>query len=106
MPYTIINAIEDEIVLLEDLEKWASRNEKTITENIYAVNRQVLTHLLQRMKGYDFNIATDKTGKEYIKTTKTNRKSLEDEYPALKKAAEQYDIIKNMVDSDPGDSND
>jgi hypothetical protein len=33
----------------------------------------------------------------------SDRKTLEQEYPALKKAAENYDLVKNLVDSTPDD---
>jgi hypothetical protein len=41
------------------------------------------------------------TGKPMIDWKKTDRKTLEQEYPALQKAAENYDLVKNLVDSTP-----
>ena len=103
MPYTIINAIQDEISLLKDMESWAERNDKLFVKNMYGVNRQCFEHIVQRMQGYNFQLAVNKDGEEYIGRSKSDRKTLEEEFPALKKAAEQYDIIEKLVDSTPDD---
>lgn len=105
MPYTIIDAIEDEIAFLETLEQ-VEENEK----NVFAVaivrqQKVSLRRILRRFdSGYEYDIARDKvTGKPSITYKKTDRKTLEDEYPALKKAAEQYQLMQNLIDSDPND---
>lgn len=105
MPYTIIDAIEDEIAFLETLEQ-VEENEK----NVFAVaivrqQKTSLRRILRRFdSGYEYDIVRDKvTGKPSITYKKTDRKTLEDEYPALKKAAEQYNLMQNLIDATPDD---
>lgn len=103
MPYTTIDAIKDEITLLEDLENRAKSDDKIIAEAIYRSHKQSLKRIIQRVEdGYDFYITTVK-GEPTLVYKETDRKTLEEEYPALKKAAEQYDIIEKLVDSTPDD---
>lgn len=79
---------------------WAKRENKTIAQAIYENQRYTLNRLVSRVeKGYDFYLGTDSDGKSVIKSEKSNRKTLEEEYPALRKVAEQYDIIRNLIDS-------
>ena len=99
MPYGIEDAIQDEIVLLDDLIIWATKNDKIFLEKIYTVQRQSLNHIIERMKGYDFKLSVNNDGKVFVGGSQSNRKTLEEEYPALKKVAEEYDIIKNLVKS-------
>ena len=103
MPYTIYNAIKDEIDFLKTLEKVEQNSKHTITAAIISQQRSSLNRILRRFdSGYDYSIGISKdTGKPTIDWKETDRKTLEEEYPALKKAAEQYDIVKNLVDSTP-----
>jgi hypothetical protein len=105
MPYTIYDAIKDEIDFLKTLEKVEENAKHTITAAIVNQQRVSLNRILRRVdSGYDYSMGVDKdTGKPVITWEKTNRKTLEQEYPALQKAAEQYDIVKNFVDSTPDD---
>lgn len=103
MPYTILDSIKDEINLIEQFEEAAKKDEKIIAEAIYRTNKQSLKRIVQRIEdGYDFYIST-KTGEPLLVYKKSDRKTLEEEYPALKKAAEQYDIIEKLVDATPDD---
>jgi cation transport ATPase len=103
MPYTIYNAIKDEIEFLDTLEKVERNEEHSFAAAIVAQQRSSLRRILRRFdSGYEYSIERDTvTGKPGIKHVKTDRKTLEDEYPALKKAAEQYDLVRNLVDSTP-----
>lgn len=105
MPYTIIDAIEDEISFLETLEKVEDNEKNVFAAAIFRQQKASLRRILRRVdSGYDYNIARDTvTGKPSITYKKTDRKTLEQEYPALKKAAEQYNLIENLVDSTPDD---
>lgn len=103
MPYTILDAMKDEIILLDDMIQWSKNEEKIIAESIYTVQKQTLEHIICRMGGYDFYLHTDANGKKTIGNKKTNRKSLEEEYPALKKAAENYNLLEKLIDSTPDD---
>jgi len=99
MPYTIIDAIKDEILLLDDMINWAKRNKNALIENMYTVQQSSLRHLVERTQGYDFKLSTDKDGKQFVGKSMSNRKTLEEEYPSLKKAAEEYDIVKTLVEN-------
>lgn len=100
MPYTLTDAIKDEIELLKSM----SENESTnFWKNVHMFMARSLERISQRMEGTDCHIVPDpKNSEKYcIKRTKTNRKTLEEEYPALRTAAERYDLIKTLVDSTP-----
>jgi hypothetical protein len=101
MPYTTIDAIKDEITLLEELESWAKKDEKIIAEAMYRTSRQSLKRIVDRVEnGLDFYLKKVKEETHLVYKV-SDRKTLEEEYPALKKAAEQYDIIEKLVDSTP-----
>ena len=103
MPYTTLDAIKDEIAFLEELEAWAKTDEKIIAEAIYRSNRQSLKRIVDRVEnGLDFYLKKVKEETHLVYKV-SDRKTLEEEYPALKKAAEQYDIIEKLVDSTPDD---
>lgn len=103
MPYTIYDAIKDEIEFLETLEKVEETEKHTFAAAIVAQQRASLRRILRRCdSGYEYSIERETvSGKPGIKYKKTDRKTLEEEYPALKKAAEQYNIIQTLIDSEP-----
>lgn len=103
MPYTIYDAIKDEIDFLDTLKKVEENEKHTFAAVITEHMRNSLKRILTRVDGgYDYDITRDKvTGKPSITYKKTDRKTLEQEYPALKKAAEQYNLVKDLLDSTP-----
>ena len=103
MPYTIYDAIKDEIEFLKTLEKVEDNAGHKITSAIIYQQRVSLNRILRRFdSGYDYKMGIDKdNGKPIIELEKTDRKTLEQEYPALKKAAEQYQLMQNLIDSTP-----
>ena len=105
MPYTIYDAIKDEIEFLKTLEKVEENANHKITSAIIYQQRVSLNRILRRFdSGYDYKMGISKdTGKPIIEFEKTDRKTLEQEYPALKKAAEQYQLMQNLIDADPND---
>lgn len=105
MPYTVIDAIKDEIDFLGVLEKVEENSKHTITAAIIGQQQASLRRILRRFdSGYDYSMGIDPSnGKPCIKYKKTDRKTLEQEYPSLKKAAEQYQLMQNLIDSDPND---
>jgi len=105
VPYTIYDAIKDEIDFLETLEKVETNEKHTFAASMIATQRATLRRILRRFdSGYEYDITRDKIdGKPSITYKETDRKTLEEEYPALKKAAEQYQLIQNLVDSSPED---
>lgn len=103
MPYTIYDAIEDEIKFLELLEKVEENEKHTFAAVVTSHMKNSLRRILRRVdSGYEYDITRDKVdGKPGITYKKTDRKTLEEEYPALKKAAEQYQLMQNLIDSSP-----
>lgn len=103
MPYTIYDAIKDEIEFLDTLEKVEKNEKHTFAAAIAAQQKASLRRILRRVdSGWDYSIGiSKKDGKPCIEYEKTNRKTLEQEYPALKKAAEQYNLIQTLVDAAP-----
>ena len=102
MPYTIYDAIKDEIEFLETLEKVEEHEKHSFAATLAAHQRSSLRRILRRVEnGLEYDIVRDKIdGKPYVNFKKTDRKTLEEEYPALKKAAEQYNLIHNLVASE------
>lgn len=103
MPYTIYDAIKDEVNFLDTLAEVEENENHAFAASIIKHQRNSLRRILRRFdSGYDYDVSRDKiTGKPSIVYKQSDRKTLEDEYPALKKAAEQYDLIQNLIDSKP-----
>jgi hypothetical protein len=97
MPYTIESAIRDEIAFLKELQKIEEKDDSPILAAIFREQANSLRRVINRLEaGIDYSL-TVKDDEIIIKPTKTDRKKLEDDYPALKKAAEEYNIVKNLV---------
>lgn len=103
MPYTIYNSIEDEISFLTTLAEVEKNEGNVMAAAIVRQQAASLRRILRRVdSGYDYEIKRDVvTGKPSIAHSSTDRKKLEDEYPALKKLAEQYTLLQNLIDSTP-----
>lgn len=100
MSYNILNAIQDEVKLLKEMEKWAKTKDKYIAESIYYTTRCALEHIVKRVtEGVD--IYLDHRGdKPTIRATAPVRKTdemLERENIALQKAGENYRLIKELI---------
>ena len=105
MPYTIIDAMQDEVTLLREIAMVDEKAGRVIAANVLKTVASSYQRIINRAKnGTDYSIETV-NGKDDVVRTKSNRKTLEEEYPALKKAAEQYDIMKNLVDFSPDENN-
>lgn len=101
MPYTITDAIQDELEFLREMAEVEKKRDKFITEAIYRAIANSHQRILNRVNsGLDYSLEIVNGEIERV-AKKSNRKTLEQEYPALQKAAEQYDIVKNLVDSTP-----
>jgi hypothetical protein len=101
MPYTILDAMNDEIALLLESAKVEEKEERIIA---VAILRQIaMSHqrIVNRVeKGLDYSLEVI-DGEIRRVSKQSNRKKLEDEYPALRKAAENYNLVQNLVDSTP-----
>jgi hypothetical protein len=103
MPYTITDAIQDELEFLRELAEVEKKRDKFILEAIYREIANSHQRILNRVNsGLDYSLEIVNGEIERV-AKKSNRKTLEQEYPALKKAAEQYDIVEKLVNSTPDD---
>jgi hypothetical protein len=101
MPYTIYDAMEDEVEFLREMSKVEDKADKFIIASIYRAVANSHVRILNRVKyGTDYSLEIVDGEIKSVKK-KSDRKTLEEEYPALKKAAEQYDLVKDLVDSTP-----
>ena len=101
MPYTVLDAMKDEVELLREEAKVEEKENRIIA---VAILRQIaMSHqrIINRIeKGLDYSLEiVDGEIKRVSK--QSNRKTLEEEYPALKNAAEQYNLVKDLIDSTP-----
>lgn len=101
MPYTLQNAMQDEVDFLREMMKVEEKAGKTILVAIYAAIANSHQRIINRVSsGVDYSLEIVDGEIKSVKK-KSDRKTLEQEYPALKKAAEQYDLVKDLVDSTP-----
>ncbi len=101
MPYTITDAMQDELEFLREMAEVEKKNDRFIKEAIYRQIANSHQRILNRVNsGLDYSLEIVNGEIERV-AKKSNRKTLEQEYPALKKAAEQYDIVEKLVNSTP-----
>ena len=101
MPYTISDAMQDELEFLREMADVEKKRDKFILEAIYRQIANSHQRILNRVNsGLDYSLEIVNGEIERV-AKKSDRKTLEQEYPALKKAAENYDLVKNLVDSTP-----
>ena len=101
MPYTITDAMQDELEFLREMADVEKKNDKFIIEAVYRAIANSHQRILNRVNnGLDYSLEIVNGEIERV-AKKSDRKTLEQEYPALKKAAENYDLVKNLVDSTP-----
>lgn len=101
MPYTILDAMKDEIELLREQAKVEEKENRIITVAIQRQMAMSYQRIINRVeKGLDYSLEiVDGEIKRVSK--QSDRKTLEQEYPALRQAAENYNLVKNLVDSTP-----
>ena len=101
MPYTVLDAMKDEVNFLREMAKVEEKEDRFIA---VAILRQIaMSHqrIINRVeKGLDYSLEIV-DGEIKSVNKKSNRKTLEEEYPALKNAAEQYNLVKDLIDSTP-----
>jgi methyl coenzyme M reductase beta subunit len=101
MPYTVLDAMKDEVELLREQAKVEEKEGRIIAVSILRQIAMSHQRIINRVeKGLDYSLEiVDGEIKRVSK--QSNRKTLEEEYPALKNAAEQYNLVKDLVDSTP-----
>ncbi len=100
MSYSIIDAINDEVKLLKEQEKWAKKGGKSISEAIYYATRCSLQHIALRMtEGVDIHLNHNGTTPSLVKTAPVRKTDmmLERENAALQQAGENYRLIRELV---------
>lgn len=103
MPYTITDAMQDELEFLREMADVEKKNDKFIVEAIYRAIANSHQRIINRVnKGTDYSLEII-DGEIKRVSKQSDRKTLEEEYPALKKAAEQYDIVEQLVNSAPNE---
>ena len=103
MPYTVLDALEDEVKLLREMVEVEEKDDKFILVAIYSRIANSHQRIINRVKkGTDYSLEVV-NGEIKQVSKQSDRKTLEEEYPALKKAAEQYNIIEKLVDATPDD---
>ena len=101
MPYTTHDTMQDEVKFLRELAEVENKDDRFIAAAIYRAVANSHQRILNRVKnGIDYSLEVV-DGEIKTVPKKTDRKTLEQEYPALQKAAENYDLVKNLVDSTP-----
>lgn len=101
MPYTILDAMQDEVVFLREMAKVEEKANKIFVASMYRSIANSHQRIINRVKsGTDYALEIV-DGEIKSVNKKSNRKTLEEEYPALKAAAEQYELVKNLVDGQP-----
>jgi hypothetical protein len=101
MPYTVLDAMKDEVELLREQAKVEEKEGRIIAVSILRQIAMSHQRIINRVeKGLDYSLEiVDGEIKRVSK--QSNRKTLEEEYPALKNAAEQYNLVKDLIDSTP-----
>lgn len=101
MPYTILDAMQDEVDFLRKMAAVEEKRDKFILVSMYKSIANSHQRIINRVKsGTEYSLEIVNGEIESV-SKKSDRKTLEEEYPALKKAAENYDLVKNLVDSTP-----
>jgi len=103
MPYTVIDAMQDEVTFLREMAQVEEKAQKVFIASTYRAIANSHQRIINRVKnGVDYSLEIV-DGEIKSVNKKSDRKTLEEEYPALKKAAENYDLVKNLIDSTPDD---
>ncbi len=95
--YTLVDAMREEVDTLKELETIYEKEEKFLLVSDYRVQRRSLERILNRFeKGYEYYMGISSEGNPQLKYRQTDKHLLR-EYPALREAKENYDIVKEIV---------
>ena len=98
-PYTLLDAMREEIGLLKELEAIYNKEEKWLLKGEMANQRKSLERIVKRFeKGYEYYMGVHE-GKPQLKYRQGTR-HLEREYPAVAKAKRNLDIVTDLVKGD------
>ena len=98
-PYTLLDAIREEIDTLKELEAVFRKQEKRLAEADVDFQRRSLTRILNRFeKGYEYYMGVHK-GEPQLQYRQGTR-HLEREYPAVAEAKAHLDTVTGLVKGD------
>jgi hypothetical protein len=95
--YTLLDAMREEIATLKELEAVYEKQEKFLLLSDYQTQRRSLERIVNRFeKGYEYYMGISNEGNAQLKYRQTDKHLLR-EYPALREAKQNYDIVKEIV---------
>ena len=98
-PYTLLDAMREEIDTLKELETVYEKQKKWFNRADMIAQRRSLERILNRFeKGYEYYMGVHE-GEPQLKMRQGTR-HLEREYPAVAKAKRNLDIVTNLVKGD------
>ena len=96
-PYTLLDAMREEIGLLKELEAIYDKEEKWLLKGEMTNQRRSLERIVKRFeKGYEYYMGINKEGALQLKYRQTTR-HLEREYPAVAKAKRNLDTVVDLT---------
>jgi hypothetical protein len=99
-PYTLLDAMREEIDTLEELATISEKREKFLLVNTYKIQKRSLQRIVNRFeKGYEYYMGINKEGDPQMQYRQGTR-HLEREYPAVAKAKRNLDIVTDLVKGD------
>jgi hypothetical protein len=90
-PYTLLDAIREEIDTLKEVAIISEKQEKWLLVNSYKIQERSLQRILNRFeKGYEYYMGIDKEGNPQMQYRQGTR-HLEREYPEIAEAKQKLD---------------
>jgi len=96
-PYTLLDAMREEIDTLKELATISYKREKWILAGNYRTQSRSLERIVNRFeKGYEYYMGINKEGEPQLQYRQTTR-HLEREYPAVARAKQNLDIVVDLT---------
>ena len=95
-PYTLLDAMREEINTLKELES-VYKKDKNLLTGIVASQRRSLQRVVNRFeKGYEYYWGVDKEGEPQLQSRQGTR-HIEREYPSIARAKQNLDIVVDLT---------
>jgi hypothetical protein len=95
-PYSLIDAIQEEVDLLEELQKYHKQNDFKILAAMFREQKSSLERIVDRYNNGKEYLLTVKNGKTVLDTRQTTR-HLEREYPSVAKAKQNLNTVVGLT---------
>ena len=96
-PYTLLDAMHEEIDTLKELETVVEKEKKFLLAADYRGQHRSLQRILNRFeKGHEYYMGINKDGDPQLQYRQTTR-HLEREYPSVAKAKQNLDTVVNLT---------